>query len=185
MIGEDPDFLKGRSFLIEVNSKASYERIVGSFADELSKGGYNVFIFTHKSSPVYKLLSGDPSLRFFISTSSVSYTKKTDRENELLVPQSDFAIILDMISKTIESSSGNRVAFIFDSLSDIMMTSSFESTYKFLKSANEVLSGTNVSSLFLMTRGIHDSKIVATIRSIFPNHLVGESDDAVKLVRKG
>jgi hypothetical protein len=185
MIGEASDFLRGRSFLIEVNPASSYERAVASFTEELSKSGCTLFILTHKASPVYKLLSGDPALRFFISTPEVSYIKKTDRENEILVPQSDFAVTLDLVSKTIESSNGNCVAFVFDSLSDSLMSSSFESTYKFLKSANEVLAVPNVSALFLMTRGIHDSKIVATIRSQFPNHLVSESEYSVKLVRKG
>jgi hypothetical protein len=184
-IGESSDFLRGRTFLLEVNPAASYERVVASFTEELTKSGCTLFIFTYRASPVYKLLAGDHALRFFVSTPEVSYLKKTDRENEILVPQSEFAVTLDLVSKTIESSKGDCVAFVFDSLSDNLVSSSFESTYKFLKSVNEVLAVPNVSALFLMTRGIHDSKIVATMRSQFPNHLVSESEYNVKLVRKG
>jgi len=66
----------------------------------------------------------------------------------------------------------------------MLVTSGFETTYKFLKSANEVLADVNVTSLFLATRGIHDSKVIATIRSLFPNHLSGVPDGSVKLTRK-
>jgi len=183
-IGEDTSFLRGKSFLLEVDPSSRYEKAVGEFADELSKNGCSVFMFTHKSSPIYKLLSSDHSLRFFISTAAVSYPKQTDQQNEVLVPQNDYAIYLDLISKTIDSSEGGCVVFILDSVSDMLVTSGFEATYKFLKSANEVLAAVNVTSLFLSTSGIHDTKVVATIRSLFPNHLVGGPDGSVKLTRK-
>ena len=183
-IGEDPSFLLGKSFLLEVDPSSPYEKSVSDFADELSKRGCTVFVFTHKSSPTYKLLSNDPALKFFISTTAVSYPKKTDQQNEVLVPQNDSAICLDMISKTIDTAGGNCVVFVFDSVSDMLVTSGFETTYKFLKSANEVLADVNVTSLFLATRGIHDSKVIATIRSLFPNHLAGGPDGSVKLTRK-
>jgi hypothetical protein len=183
-IGEDTSFLREKSFLLEVDPSSPYEKAVGDFADELSNNGCSVFVFTHKSSPVYKHLSNDHKVRFFISTTTVSYPKKTDQENEVLVPQNDSPIYLDMISKTVDSSGGECVVFIFDSVSDMLVTSGFETTYKFLKSANEVLGGVNVTSLFLATRGIHDTKVVTTIRSLFPNHLAGGSDGSVKLTRK-
>ena len=183
-IGEDPSFLRGKSFLLEVDPSSPYEKAVSEFAEELSKSGCNVFMFTHKSSPIYKLLSNDRSLRFFISTDTVSNPKQTDQQNEVLVPQNDYAIYLDLIGKTVDSSGGGCVVFVFDSVSDMLVTSSFEATYKFLKSASEVLGDVNVTSLFLTTRGIHDTKVIATIRSLFPNHLVGGPDGGVHLTRK-
>ena len=183
-IGEDPSFLRGKSFLLEVDPSSPYEKAVGDFADELSKTGCSVFTFTHRSSPVYKLLSNDRALNFFISTTTVSYPKHTDQKNEILVPHNDSAIYLDLISKTVDSAGGECVVFVFDSVSDMLVTSGFETTYKFLKSANEVLVGSNVTSLFLATRGIHDAKVITTIRSLFPNHLAGGPDGNVKSDKK-
>jgi hypothetical protein len=183
-ISQDTTFLLGKSFLMEVDPSTPYEKAVDDFANELSKSGCGVFVFTHKSSPVYKLLSIDHSLRFFISSATVSYPKQTDRQNEVIVPQSDSAIYLDLISKTVDSSHGSCVVFIFDSVSDMLVTSGFEATYKFLKSANEVLADGNSTCLFLTTLGIHDAKILATIRSLFPNHLISLPDGGVKLTRK-
>lgn len=183
-IGEDESFLRGKSFLLEIDPSSSYEKIVRDFAEEVTENGCTAFVFTHKSSPVYRLLSGNRSLRFFSATTAVSYPKKTEQTNEILVPQNDFAIYLDLISKTIESSGEECTVFVFDSISDMLVSSGFEQTYKFLKSANEVLSGPRVTSLFLATQGIHDSKVVAAIRSLFPNHLVGEAQAGVRLTRK-
>lgn len=183
-LGEEPSFLQGKMFLLEVDSSSPYERIVSDFVWELSKIGCSALMFTHRSSPVYKLLSSNHSMKFFIASAMVSYPKHADQQNEMLVPQNDFAIYLDLISKSVDSSGKSCVVFIFDSISDIVVTSGFEATYKFLKSANEILGSTNVSSMFLLSRGIHDSKVTATIRSLFSNHLVGGPDGSVKLTRK-
>ena len=184
MIGEDPSFLRGRSFLLEVNPSSPYEKSVNGFTSELSKGGCEVHVFTHKTSPVYKLLSIDPSLNFVLSSSTVTRTTQEGGKKETIIPQGDMAVYLDLISKKVESARSECVVFVVDSLSDILISTSFQATYKFLKNANEVLAGTNVSSLFLMSRGIHDEKIVATFRSMFSNHLVSVSDGVTKLVRK-
>ena len=184
MIGEDSSFLRGRSFLLEVNPSSPYERSVSGFTSELSKGGCEVNVFTHKTSPVYKLLSADPSLNFVISSSTVTRTTLEEGKIEIMIPQGDMAVYLDLISKKVESARSECVVFVFDSLSDILVSTSFQATYKFLKNANEVLAGTSVSSLFIMSRGIHDEKIVATFRSMFSNHLVSISEGIAKLVRK-
>lgn len=183
MIGVDFSFLRGRSFLLEVDPSTAYEKSVSSFVDEFSKAGNPVFVCTHRSSPVYKLLSSANSLKFFLSTDTVSYIRQTDRENEVLIPQNDFAILLEVISRSLASSGASSV-FIIDSISDMLVSSGFESTYKLLKNANEVLGDPNVTSLFIMTQGIHDQKMVAAIRSLFPTHLQSGADGIVKLLRK-
>lgn len=170
--------------LLEIDPSSPYEKAVAAFAEEISSSGAAVFTFTHKSSPIYKLLSKNHATRFYISSPSVSYPKQTDQSNEMLVPQNDIAIILDSISKTIKDVRGGFVAFIFDSISDMLVSSGFEATYKFLRSTNEILGEGNVTCLFLATRGIHDPKIMTTIRSLFSIHLVEGPDATVKLTRK-
>ena len=183
MIGMDHSFLLGKAFLFEIDPSGAYERSIESFADEVSNTGNTTYVCTHRSSPVYKVLSSKSDLKFFLSTDSVSYIRQTDRENEVLIPQNDYAILLEVISKAVASSSGNSV-FIIDSISDMLVSSGFESTYKALKNANEMLIDPNVTSLFIMTKGIHDQKIVTAIRSLFPTHLSLGADGSVKLLRK-
>jgi hypothetical protein len=180
-IGEESEFLHGKSLLFEVDPSTSYEKAVKDFADELSS--HSVYIFTHRSSRIYKTLSANPSFGFFSFSSSVSYPKKSDRPNEFLVPQNDGAIWLDLMSKTQETSKGNPIVFIFDSVSDMIMSSGFQDTYKFLKSAMELL-GPNVTSLFLAIPSIHDTKINSTIRSMFSNHMTNDKSNGVKLTKR-
>jgi hypothetical protein len=180
-IGEESEFLHGKSLLFEVDPSSSYEKAVKDFADELSSHG--VFVFTHRSSRVYKVLSTNPNFGFFSFSSSVSYPKKSDRANEFLVPQNDAAIWLDLMSKTQDSSKGNPVVFIFDSVSDMIVSSGFQETYKFLKSMMELL-GPNVTSLFLSMPSIHDTKINSVIRSMFSNHMTNDKSSGVKLTKR-
>ena len=183
MIGVDQSFLRGQSLLLEVDPSTAYEISISSFTNELTNAGSTVFVFTHKSSPVYKLLASENSLRFFLSTDTVSYIRQPDKENEVLIPQNDFAILLEVLSRSLADTHGSS-AFVIDSISDMLVSSGFESTYKVLKNANEVLSDPNVTSLFIMTRGIHDKRMVAAIRSLFSTHLLSGADGTVKLLRK-
>jgi len=59
------------------------------------------------------------------------------------------------------------VAVIFDSVSDLILTSGLEMTYKFLKQANEMLSRGKVTSIFLMTLGAHAEREVSIVKSLF------------------
>lgn len=183
-VGESLEFLRGKSFLLDVEPSVPYERVVREFCDEFSSNNHVVFVFTYANSTIHKILSGNSSLRFFIGTNSVSYPKQANKTNEVLIPQDDSAIYLDLFSKTIESSKGGGIVFVFDSISDMLVSSGFEPTYKFLKSANEVLAVTNVTSLFLMTEGIHDPKVVATVKSLFPNHMISSMDYEAKITRR-
>lgn len=183
MIGVELAFLRGRSFLLEVAPSGAYERSVSIFTEELSQTGSTIFVYTRKSSPVYKLLSSKNSLRFFLSTDAVSYIKQTEKENEVLVPQNDLPILLEALSKSRASTSGSSV-FVIDSISDMLVSSGFESTYKALKSANEIFADPNVTSLFIMMRGSHDAKMVAAIRNLYPTQLLGTADGTMKLLRE-
>lgn len=183
MIGMDHSSLLGKSFLLEVDSSTAYESSVESFVDELSGIGSATFVYTRKSSPIYRSLSSNNALKFFLSTDDVSYIRPTDRENEVLVPQNDHAILLEVLSRSLASSGGNSV-FIIDSISDMLISSGFESTYKALKNANEMLADPKVTSLFVMTQDSHDQKIVASVRSLFSTHLSSGSDGTLKMLRK-
>ena len=163
-----------------MDPSSAYEKVVKDFADELSSN--RMFIFTHRSSRVYKMLSANESFGFFSFSSSVSYPKKSDRPNEFLIPENDAAIHLDLVSKTLDSYEEDQIGFIFDSISDMIVSSGFQGTYKFLKSMIELLEP-NTTCLFLVMPSVHDPKITATIRGIFSNH-VTNGVSGVRLTKK-
>lgn len=159
----------GNSILFEVDPAIKYEDAVRDFAAELIANDYVVFVFTSKGSPVFSALSKSlKEVRFYLLTASVSYVKPTAEPYHMLIPQSDFAVMLDAVTKTSELASSAKIGLIFDNLSDMITNSDFDSSYKFLKRQNEVVSEPSVTKLFLLIKGAQDSKQVNLIRSVFP-----------------
>jgi hypothetical protein len=164
--------LVGRIFLMEVNPSANYEQVISDFANEMLSNNSAVFTFTSKGSPIYNSLSKIEGVRFYVLTNTVSYPRPTEIENEILVPQNDQAILLDILHKTIVSvGKEGSVGIVFDNISNLVLSSNLETTYKFLQQANEILGGGRVSALFLYIQSAHDERTVNLIKSLFASHL--------------
>ena len=161
--------------LLEVDSSLAYEQVVVDFAVELSSNNLPVYAFTSKGSPVYNALNRVPGVRFYILSGKVSYPRPDDQPYQILVPNNDHAVLLDLLDKTIASNSATGAAIIFDSVSDMVILTGVESAYKFLKQANESMGGNKVASIFLMTAGAHEERVVNVLRGLFPNILVYDS----------
>ncbi len=162
---------EGTVSLLEVDPSSKYEEFVRDFAVEQNSHGALVFVFTSRGSPIYTILSALEGVRFYLLTSKVSYPKPAERPNEVLAPQNDQAVLLDLLDKTVTSTAGSKASVIFDSISDVILYSGFESCYKFIKQANEILSSPQVSSLFLLTSGAHEDRVVNLVRSLYSNHV--------------
>ena len=161
----------GKVFLMEVDPASKFEDPVRDFAHELGADNQVVFTFTAAGSPVYAALQGLANVRFFTMTRKVSYPKPGERPNEVLVPSSDQSVLLNVLDKAITSNPNLRFGVVFDSISDLVLSSGLEVTYKFLKQANEMLSSKRVTTLFLMTGGAHAEREVNVVKSLFGNIL--------------
>lgn len=173
--------LAGKKLLYEVDPRVSYDATLRKTLEELARTGYAVFVFTPKASPLHGALSGSVGLKFFLTTSGVSYMKVTDNTTEVLLPQSDTAIFLDVVDKTLQSRKGG-VVFLFDSVSELLLMSGVEKTYKFLKQFLELLHESRSTGLFLFIAGAHEPKDVNLLKAIFPNQLV-EDQTGARLVK--
>ena len=182
-IGVESEFLQGRNFLLEVDPSMSYEKILRDLAEEFMALGHIIFVFTCKGSPIHKSLSQVPNVKFYIMMTDVSYPKPTDKPNEILVPEHDQAVLLDLLNKTVKSTEGSGIVIIFDNVSNLILSSGFENCYKFIKHANEIMSEPRVTSVFLLTLEAHDEKMVRIIKSLFSDHLVHEPS-GLKITRK-
>ena len=181
-LGSGPGVIREAKALLEVDSSLAYEQVVVDFAVELSSNNLPVYAFTSKGSPVYNALSKVPGVRFYILSGKVSYPRPDDQPFQVLVPNNDQAVLLDLLDKTISSNSATGVAVIFDSVSDIVLLTGVETAYKFLKQANESMGGNKVASIFLMTTGAHEDRVVNVIRGLFPNIMVYDAS-GLKLTR--
>jgi hypothetical protein len=169
-LGLKEDSFSGRKFLLEVDSSTSYERAVNDFVKELSNLDYSVFVFTTRGSPIYNSLRSGRS-RFYLLSTTVSYTTVSTVPTEVLVPQSDPAVLLDAIQKTIETDTITPIGIVFDSVSDFIVSLGMETSYKFLKKTLEAIDSDRITALFLMTMSAHEERETNLIKSLFSNQL--------------
>jgi hypothetical protein len=183
-LGIENSSLVNNSVLFEVDPAVPYEAGVRDFVKEFLTNNYATFVFTSRGSPTYNALYAFKGTRFYILTSKVSYPKPiAESTTEILVPLHDLSILLDLMDKTVASSKeGTPVVIIYDNLSDIILFSGFESCYKFVKQANEILSDSKAASLFLLTANAHEEKSVNLIKSLFHIH-VSYGPSGMKLAR--
>ena len=169
------DALVGKKVLFEVDPSLPYDRSLRQTLEELAWGGNAVFVFTPKASPLHNSLSGGTGLKFLLSTPGVSYVKVSEETSEVLIPQNDTAVILDVVDKTLESREG-KIAFVFDSVTDMLLGAGLEKTYKFLKQFLELLHEPRSTGLFIFIKGAHSERDVNLLRGIFPNIYLEDKD---------
>ncbi len=159
----------GRVVLLEVDPSSKFEELIRDFAEELGSTQRIVFTFTAGGSPIFVTLAGETNVRFFTMTRKVSYPKQGERPDEVLVPSTDQSVLLNVLDKAITSNPDLKFGVVFDSVSDLILSSGLEMTYKFLKQANEMLTSNHVTAIFLMTSGAHSEREVNVIKSLFSN----------------
>src|SRR5712692_1220390 len=159
----------GRVFLVEVDPSSKFEEPIKDFATELGSTQRILFAFTASGSPVYNALSGLANVRFFTMTRKVSYPKAGDKPEEVMVPSADQSVLLNVLDKAITSNPDLKFGVVFDSVSDLIITSGLEVTYKFLKQANEMLNTSKITAVFLLTLGAHSDREVNVVKSLFSN----------------
>lgn len=156
--------------LLEVDPTAGYEPALAGLSDGKTASGGLVYVFTSRGSPTYNALAPIPGVRFYVMSSQVSYPTRSPKENELLVPQNDMAVLLDLLDKTLSSTAATPLALVFDSITDLVLYLGFESAYKFLKQANEIVAKPGVSAVYLMIRGAQDERTTNLVKSLFRMH---------------
>jgi hypothetical protein len=176
-LGVDNSFLDRRTLLLETDPSVAYEQVTMDFARQGLSNGNLVYVFTSKGSPIYHALRSVNGLRFYILTPKVSYPKPEENEpSQILVPSDHSALLLDLVDKTVAAAEApTRVMIIFDSISDMILSTGFEETYKFVKQMNEATGNGRTTTMYLMTLGAHDEKVVSFMRSLFPTQLIEDA----------
>lgn len=156
--------------LLEADPSVNYERAVKEFALEMTASGRRVFAFTSKGSPVYLLLKDVPGVRFFILSES-SYPKSSAGSTEVMVPRSDYSVLLNVMDGAVTTDPAQPKAVVFDNISSLILESGFQDSYKFLRQMNEILSRGDVISIFLVLSKAHDEKMMNLIKNLYSGHL--------------
>jgi hypothetical protein len=171
-LGLGPEATLGRVYLLEVDPSSNFEEPVRDLANELGADQRVLFAFTAGGSPIHNALAGMRNVRFFTMTRKVSYPKPGEGPDEILVPSADQSVLLNVLDKAITTNPDLKFGVLFDSVSDLILSSGLEVTYKFLKQANEMLSTHGVTAVFLMTAGAHSEREVNVVKSLYSNIIV-------------
>jgi hypothetical protein len=169
-IGLDHKRLIGRKIMFEFNPTSDYEKVVDSLAKESRANIEPLFVFTSSTSPIHTYLAKQPVIKFFLTSFSTSNSKSTS-ENKVLLPAKNAPLILDAISKVLETHEDANVCFVFDILSELLTTVGRERTFTFLRHALDMLSSKKTTSLFLLNPNAHQTEVVSQLRSLFSNQL--------------
>jgi len=170
-IGLDHERLIGRKILLEFDPVSDYEKVVDSLAKESMANVEPLFVFTSSTSPIHTRLAEQPAIKFFLTSISTS-TPKSTSENEVLLPAKNVPLILDALSKVLETYADANVCFVFDILSELLSSVGREKTFIFLRHALDMLSSEKVTSLFLLNTSAHQTELVDSLRKRFKNQLV-------------
>ncbi len=181
LIGLDHRGLVGRKILLEFNPSSNYERVVDSLAKESMANVEPIFIFTSNTSPLHTHLAKQHSIKFFLTSFSTS-TPKSAPKKTVLLPARNTPLILDAISKVLETHGDANACFVFDILSELLTTIGREKTFTFLRHALDMLSSEKVTSLFLLNTGAHPPQVVYRIRGLFHN-LLAYDKNSLEIVK--
>lgn len=180
-IGLDHQRLVGRKILVEYDPISNYEKIVDSLAKESRANVEPVFVFTSSTSPIHTHLAGRPAVKFF-STSLSTSAPESISESEVLLPAKSVSLILEALSKVLETYTDGNVCFVFDILSQLLTTLGSEKTLIFLRHALDMLSSEKITGLFLLNTGAHQPEVAFQIRGLFQN-LLAHKEDGLEIVK--
>jgi len=169
-IGLDHEQLIGHKILMGFDPVSDYEKLVDSLAKESIANVEPIFVFTSNTSPLHAYLAKQPAIKFFLTSISTS-TPESVSENKVLLPAKNAPLILDALSKVLETYADANVCFVFDILSELLTTIGREKTYIFLRYALDLLSSEKTTGLFLLNTGAHQTEVVSRLRNIFSNQL--------------
>jgi hypothetical protein len=180
-IGMSHQKFLGRKLLLEFDPVSNYEKVVDRLAKESMANVESLFVFTSSTSPIHTYLAKQLSINFFLTSISTSIPKSSS-ENEVLLPAKNMPLILDALSKVLETYKDANICFVFDILSELLTSIGREKTFIFLRHALDMLSSEKITSLFLLNTSAHQTEVVSRIRGLFHNLLTYDKD-GLKVVK--
>lgn len=149
-LGLEHEVLKGKKILLEFDPSTRYERLVRDFVLESISHKEKAVILTKKGSAIQRALEGDQGVELLD-----------------LTPQT-------MLSPILQSHAGTPLSLVYDSLTDLSLSTDAQTAYKFARSALELLSDPRTSALFLLNPTAHEQRDVSSLKGLFSSHITYE-----------
>lgn len=140
--------LRGRKILLEYDPVTPYETCIRDFCFEAKGQGETLIVVTPKAGPVTRVLGGDDYIE--------------------LIPMRDDLVLYPVF----EEHSEGPLSFVYDSISDYILSRGFNAAYGYTKNLLERIDEPRITGLFLLNPEAHDFKEVSAIRSLFSNQIL-------------
>jgi hypothetical protein len=121
---------------------------IRDFCLEAKGQGEAMVVVTPKAGPVTRVLEGNDGIQ--------------------LIPMRDDLVLYPIL----EEHSEGPLSFVYDSISDYMLSRGFNAAYGYTKNLLERIDEPRITGLFLLNPEAHDTREVSAIRSLFNNQIL-------------
>ncbi len=146
-LGIDHSKLMGKKILLEFDPSTPYERLIRDFALECVAHNEAVIVLTKKGSAIRQALEDHKDVQLVDVTPDL------------------------MLSPILEKHSGQSLSLVYDSLTDLALSTDLQTAYKFASSATERLSDPKITAIFLLNPAAHDQKDTYSLKGLFSSQL--------------
>ena len=147
-LGIDHSTLTGKKMLLEFDPSMPYQTALRDFALECTSNKEKVLVLTPHGSVLEQTLSGDEHVKTIHLTHDL------------------------MISSILDDHQERPLNMVYDSLTDLMLSTDPRTAYKFTLNALEQLSDTKITAIFLLNPSAHEPKDASSLRGLFSNQII-------------
>ncbi len=146
-LGVEHSAIVGRKILLEFDPSTPYEKAIKDFAMECASNNETVIILTPRGSAIRRTVEGHKGVDI------IDLTPDT------------------MMSPILQKHAERPLNFVYDSLSDLALSTDSRRAYRFTLDSLKLLSDSKISAIFLLNPSAHDSKDVGSLRGLFSNQV--------------
>jgi len=171
--GLDHGRLLHEKTLIEYDPRFLYEALITQAIEEISANTERCVVFTRRGSAIHRVAEGVENCEVVVLATPGAQTVSS-------VPFNDITQIINATGKAMESELETWI--LFDNLSDLMFSTSFEQAYVFTRHATDVIASKNGSALFLLNKTAHNQETRSAFESLFST--IVEIAEGTKLIKR-
>jgi CheY-like chemotaxis protein len=147
----------GKIILLEFDPSFPYERAIRDFVYECVFYNKVALVLTHGGSVIQNALKGDNGVEIL----NISYQQT--------------------LSEVLERYSKESLCLVYDSITNITLSTNVESAYGYFQNALKFLSEFGITAIFLLNPLAHEPKDVSSIKGLFSNQIKYNKNGLTKI----
>ena len=167
-LGIEHSTLQGKKILFEFDPSTPYERLIRDFALECISHGEATIVLTKKGSAVRQALESEKGVELIDLTLERAQAESNIIQWIMASTTSPHAIT---VSSILEQHQSKPLGLVFDSLTNIALTTDPQKAYRFTQNAIELLVEPRITAIFLLNPSAHEARDVSSLRGLFSSQL--------------